>query len=272
MLLKKKKEKMLLEMELQKAKAIVALCEDEPNENRDPEEAFENADRPEEPALVEQFNALDLRKKPNEIPSTPPATIHSPSLNSAQSAETVVQNIIKEHQQHISAVRLPHITLTKFTGDSIKYNSFMKAFESMVEKNVDDPIQRLQHLIANTTGNVKLMLKSFQHDEPSIGYERAKAFLKDKYGEPFKIRNAYMEQVRKCSMIPTGKNQTAALEEFSSSLRALMYTVDSMPELNTIDNTDFIKELVRTKFPIFMKREWSNYVERIWSTEHRQLM
>ena len=33
------------------------------------------------------------------------------------------------------------------------------------------------------------------------------------------------------------------------------------------DYTDFIKELVKTKFPLFMKREWACVVEEILSTE-----
>ena len=97
--------------------------------------------------MEEEFNALDLSVKPNQIP---PTSIDSPCLNFGQSAETVVPNMIKKYQQHTFALRLPQ----KFTGDPVKYTSFMKAIEAMVEKNVDDPVPRLQHLITSCPCNL----------------------------------------------------------------------------------------------------------------------
>ena len=77
-----------------------------------------------------------------------------------------------------------------------------------------------------------------------------------------------MNRVRRCAVISTETNQLSSLEHFATALRALIYMTESMM-FN--DYTDFIKELVKTKFPLFMKREWACVVEETLSTEKRML-
>ena len=54
----------------------------------------------------------------------------------------------------------------------------------MVKDNEDDPQQGLLHLIASTTGSVKIMLEGCQYDDPAKKFQCAKQFLEEKYGEP----------------------------------------------------------------------------------------
>ena len=101
---------------------------------------------------------------------------------------------------------MPSSHITKFDGDPLKYQSFIKTFKNVVEDNEDDPQQCLLHLIANTTGNVRIMLKGCQYDEPAKDFLRAKQLLKEKIGDPLKVCTAAMNHVRRCAAISTGKN------------------------------------------------------------------
>ena len=85
---------------------------------------------------------------------------------------------MKNQNIQSSKIKLPSSHITKFDGDPLKYQSFIKTFKNVVEDNEDDPQQCLLHLIANTTGNVRIMLKGCQYDEPAKDFLRAKQLLK----------------------------------------------------------------------------------------------
>ena len=98
------------------------------------------------------------------------------------------------------------------------------------------------------------MLEGCQYNKSAKGFQCTKQLLEEKYGDSLTIRSAAINCVRRCAAIPTVKNQLSALEHFATALRALIYMTESMMYT---DYTDFIKELVKTKFPLFTKREWS---------------
>ena len=183
----------------------------------------------------------------------------------------IVQQLIQSNQQHLAVLKLPSTKITKFDGNPIHFYSFIKSFEMAVETHEDNPLQRLHRLIDATTGNVRRMLEGFQFYEPAEGYQCAKTFLQHKYGDPLMIRTAHMNPVKSCPAVQTGKTQITALEELTVSLRALIHINESISELRNLDHTDFIKEIVKSKLPIFMKREWASYIEQILSTHRRQL-
>ena len=112
------------------------------------------------------------------------------------------------------------------------------------------------------------MLEGCQYDNPGKTFLHAKQFLEEKYGDPLKICTAAMNRVRRFVAIPTRRNQLSTLEHFATALRALIYMTESMMYINY---TDFIKELVQTTFPLFMKREWSCIAEKILLKEKRIL-
>ena len=81
---------------------------------------------------------------------------------------------------------MPPSHIIKFDGDLLKYQSFIKTFKNVVEDNEDDPQQCLLHLIASTTGSVRIMLEGCRYDEPTKGFPRAKQSLEEKFGDPLK--------------------------------------------------------------------------------------
>ena len=87
---------------------------------------------------------------------------------------------MKNQNIQSSKIKLPSSHITKCDGDPLKYQSFIKTFKNVlvVEDNEDDPQQCLLHLIANTTGNVRIMLEGCQYDEPAKDFLRAKQLLK----------------------------------------------------------------------------------------------
>lgn len=95
-------------------------------------------------------------------------------------------------QQQVSS--LPCMEVPVFSGDVLMYSSFIRAFEHAVESKTDSSADRLYFLEQYTSGLPRDLVRSCLHMIPDIGFERAKALLKEHYGDEYKICSAYMKK------------------------------------------------------------------------------
>ena len=72
--------------------------------------------------------------------------------------------------------------MDKFSGNPLEYQYFSPIFKAMVERKVKEPVGRLTRLIKSTDGEGKDLIKHCMHLTPDIGYDKAIALLKDRYG------------------------------------------------------------------------------------------
>ena len=86
----------------------------------------------------------------------------------------IMQEIISQQQK----ATLPKRSIPIFSGDPIKYCSFMRAFEAGIESKETDNISRLYYLEQHTSGKAKELVRSCQHMAPNEGYKKAKEVLK----------------------------------------------------------------------------------------------
>ena len=75
----------------------------------------------------------------------------------------------------------------------MEYSTFIRSFESQVEAKVSASDVRLQYLEQFLHGEPKDLIKGCLHLERHRGYPEAKRLLKEKYGDPYKISNAYLK-------------------------------------------------------------------------------
>ena len=88
---------------------------------------------------------------------------------------------------------LPSMTLTTFSGDPLEYFTFIRSFESQVKARVSANDVRLQYLEQYLSGEPKDLIKGCLHLDKHSGYLKAKRLLNEKYGDPYKICNAYLK-------------------------------------------------------------------------------
>ena len=92
---------------------------------------------------------------------------------------------------------LPKPELSKFDGNPLEFWNFIRSFESNIEKNASDESEKLSFLLQYCTGAARNAIKSCVSMDPAFGYQTARALLQDRFGHPFKIAVAHLNQITK---------------------------------------------------------------------------
>ena len=71
----------------------------------------------------------------------------------------------------------------------------MSAFDSLIEAKVDDPKQRLYYLNQFTSGEAREMIKGLVTLNSPDAYSKARNFLKERFGHPYRVAQAYKEKL-----------------------------------------------------------------------------
>ena len=90
---------------------------------------------------------------------------------------------------------LPKPELSSFNGNPLEFWSFMRSFQNSIEKNTSDEGEKLTFLLQYCTGAAKDAIKSCVTMDPASGYQTARKLLKDRFGHPFKIATAQVNQI-----------------------------------------------------------------------------
>ena len=94
-----------------------------------------------------------------------------------------------------NALMLPRPEVPVFDGDPIEYQTFVRAFENLMEANTDSDSARLYYLIQYVRGYVRELMKSCLSMKNEEGYLEARRLLKQKYGQNYKNATASIERV-----------------------------------------------------------------------------
>ena len=71
-----------------------------------------------------------------------------------------------------------------FSGDPIEYNTFIRGFESQIERRLSSNDARLRYLEQYLEYEPKELIKGYLHVDANEGYFEAKRLLKERYGDP----------------------------------------------------------------------------------------
>ena len=148
---------------------------------------------------------------------------------------------------------LPTLTLSKFTGDPLEYPTFIRSFESQVEAKTSANDVRFQYLEQYLQGEPKELIKECLYLGRHSGYLEAKRLLKDKYGDPYKISNAYIKKINEWPYIRAGDEQ--ALDRFSTFLTQCRSAISSLTFLSILNHPHNLQSMV-TKLPLPLQDQW----------------
>ncbi|XP_028418712.1 uncharacterized protein LOC114544217 [Dendronephthya gigantea] len=104
----------------------------------------------------------------------------------------VLQQMIQQQMQGVTALTLPQPTMKIFNGDPIEYCDFIRSFEHLVETKTPSSSSRLYYLVQYTSGPAQELMKSCLSMEPEKGYNEARRLLKERYGQSFRIAAAHI--------------------------------------------------------------------------------
>ena len=158
---------------------------------------------------------------------------------------------------------LPPLTLTVFSNDPADFVTFIKNFESQIERKIYSNEIRLSYLGQFLKGEAKDLIKGCLYKDAAIGYPEAKALLQEKYGDPYKISNSYIKKASDWPMIQAGDN--SALDEFSTFLCSCVSAMESMKYLSILDHPQNLQNLVK-KLPTYLQDRWRRQVVKLRET------
>ena len=125
--------------------------------------------------------------------------------------------------QKTLALTLPQPEIPVFSGNPVEYNDFVRAFDSLIEGKTSSPSARLYYLVQFTPGEVKELMRSclLMEDEEGSeeGYQTARALLKNRYCQSYKIATALIDRVTKVPHLKAADGP--ALQRFSVMLTSV---------------------------------------------------
>lgn len=148
---------------------------------------------------------------------------------------------------------LPKREIPIFDGNPLKYHTFIKAFENGVERNTNNNSDRLYFLEQYTEGYAKELVRSCQHIDSERGYGKAKASLREHYGNEQKVAAAYMERALSWPTIKT--EDVKALQEYSLFLRGCCNAMEDVQYLNDLDTPTNMLDIIK-KLPYKLRDRW----------------
>jgi len=96
----------------------------------------------------------------------------------------------KELEEKRSAVKLPKLSITPFSGTVINWEHFESQFSAMVDSQSVPAVTKFSHLKELLVPRVRQAIDGLPFNED--GYVRAKKCLREKYGHPDKVVGAYI--------------------------------------------------------------------------------
>ena len=164
--------------------------------------------------------------------------------------------LAEQHQHSL----LPSLTLTKFTGDPTDYRTFIRGFESQIEAKISSNYVCLRYLEQYLEGQPKELIKGCLSMTANHGYSKAKRLLKEKYGDMYKISNAYVKKVTDWPAIKPGDD--IALDRYSTFLTQCLSVIGSLSFLTILDYSHNLQNMVK-KLPFHLQDRWRREANKI---------
>ena len=166
-----------------------------------------------------------------------------------QKQNRLTELLAEQEQQSL----LPSLTLTKFTGDPLEYSTFTRSFESQEEAKVSANDVCLQYLEQYLQGEPKELIKGCLHLDRNSGYIEAKKLVQEKYGDPYKILNAYIKKINEWPYIRSGDE--LALDRLSIFLGQCRSAMSTLTFLSILNHSHNLQSMV-SKLPFPLQDRW----------------
>ena len=126
--------------------------------------------------------------------------------------------------------------------------------------------ERLTFLLQYCTGAAKNAIKSCVTMDPAIGYQSARKLLKDRFGHPFKIATAHVNQVTRGPAVKP--NDQRGLQIFADQLKDCQNVLESIGYLDEVNSADNLRSII-DRLPFHLKAKWLEVADSIQESGQR---
>ncbi|XP_074652759.1 uncharacterized protein LOC141907087 [Tubulanus polymorphus] len=152
----------------------------------------------------------------------------------------------------VRQLKKPTVDIKKFSGSPLEYNRFMRQFKVMVIQISDNYDEKLNYLEQFTIGEANKIVTGFSYLDSAHGFESAMRELKERYGDPQLIAQAF---ISKALQWPDVKGDEAkSLDEFSIFLVECENAVRCNDAVRILEYPENLKLIA--KLPLFLHNRW----------------
>lgn len=141
-----------------------------------------------------------------------------------------------------------------FDGNDITlFRPFVQAFRRTICTKTSDASDHLYYLDQFTKGEARDIVRSCSHMEPSQGFAKAMDLLERKYGNEYRIADAFVQKLDHWPSMKTEDGKT--LEKLSVFLSSCQVFMKDIGALNQLNSPKEIQRIVH-KLPISLQKVW----------------
>lgn len=156
-------------------------------------------------------------------------------------------------QTMTNALFLPKPELSPFDGNPLNYWRFVRSFEKNIESKSSSESERLNYLIQYCSGKAKEVIKNCAIMHEDQGYRAARKILQERFGDPYTIACASINQVTKGPALkPSDREGLLALADKLKDCQLTLSAIGYLDDINSADNLRRIAE----QFPFHLKGKW----------------
>jgi len=142
---------------------------------------------------------------------------------------------------------------------SVKTPSTLFAFDAIIERRTDNTSERLYYLGKYTAGDAKDAISGLLTLESAEAYCAARNILKDRFGNPFLVADAYRKKINDWPKIQP--NDGASLRKFSDFLLHCQAAMKEIMYLKAFSDPEKNHRMLR-KLPRNLAERWNREVDR----------
>ncbi|CAB3983333.1 RNA-directed DNA polymerase from transposon X-element, partial [Paramuricea clavata] len=201
-----------------------------------------------------------------KIPAFQPTSMSAsqltqPAPHSTNIMEQIQRDGVEIQRQQIELMKRMSLPAPKppvFSGNIIEFPKWVSAFDALIEEEAVKPGHKLYYLGEYTSGSAQKMINGLLGLQTEDAYKRARKILQDRFGDPYKIYEAYHERLKSWPICSKG----AELQELSDFLVSTQETMKTVKYLREFDTFSAIQELV-ARLPSHYSNKWSQSAKKV---------
>ena len=127
--------------------------------------------------------------------------------------------------QMINIMQLPKAELMTFNGNPLEFWMFIRSFDNSIGSAAIDDSAKLNRLFQYCKGEALKVIKCCAVMSPSAGYVKARALLKERFGDDYKISEMWVKKVTEGPVVRHGEGR--CLQELADDHRSCKETLRS---------------------------------------------
>ena len=201
----------------------------------------------------------------------PDTTLNSPApasiISNRSTGEELLEKLSELLTQRQDRESLPRPEPEVFRGNPLQYPTWIKSFETFIERKTKDPSERLYYLGRYTAGEAKEAVSGLLSLGSTDAYQKARKILTDRFGNQFMVADAFCKRINNWPRILP--NDSQGLRRFSDFLEHCNTAMNNIRYLSVLNDPDENQKILR-KLPNYLAVRWSRIVDE-WITEEESV-